>query len=717
MFTIFNIKNFLNFLIKNLYIIKKNNETKSSKKNFKKIYKYQVQIKAIINKEKNTFEFFLDDLLIFCPNIIIKIIITNTKRFVKILKEIIVSIIFEKNPSVIYENKNCLQKKIVFIKTYNKMIEILQKKKISELKLPIFQIIIIPFRTQKIICLFSLKAKSIGKFIFIEGLVVEVNKVQYLLKKAVYFCKSCQNQIIQTVDSYYFKPFKNCPIKKCKFIKSSKNFFLSLKLSLFEKVQEIKIKNNSTKYTDYDYLQILAVRLNGCLTETCKTGDLIKTAGILLPLSYHSYRSIVSEGIFLNSFFLNKNFDQHLDFNQKNIIEREISNVFNDSQIFEKISSYLNFFLLGQSDFKKALLLSLVGANTTKSRSDFKYNSNINLFIILESEVISSSIFKLISILACKYFYNNPLFIYNSLIDNRENFGKIKPNYNDKFKIEISENGITCIDNIEILDKPALDFVLKTTSENIKDPFFKNSQAKFQNATTVIAAIHINNYKKKKQFLKPSVFMNFDLIFSLSSFLNSNFDINIAKHMINEYKISENFKKQEISLNLKIIKNLILEAQKSWPFISDEALSYLTYCYLSTKTIINESRKNALTLITMNSIVKISKCLARIKFQDRVQIIDIKEALRLLKKKKKFLSNQKIFNENKKKKKIENKIFKIIKKQFKESKTQIININTIEKKVLSEGFTCENLVKCISFYEENNLFKIDTIQGHIFLLD
>ena len=67
MLSISDYKSFLKFLIKNLYIVEKNNKTYFDKKIFKKIYKYTDQIQSIIDKERNIFEFFLDDLSIFCP--------------------------------------------------------------------------------------------------------------------------------------------------------------------------------------------------------------------------------------------------------------------------------------------------------------------------------------------------------------------------------------------------------------------------------------------------------------------------------------------------------------------------------------------------------------------------------------------------------------------------------------------------------------------------
>ena len=710
MLSLIKIKIFLNFLIKNLYIFQKNNKASFDSKNFKKIYKYIDQIQSIVNKEKKNFEFFLDDLLIFGPTILIKIILSNTKRFVKTLKDIIDNIILEKIPFVIYENKDIIESNVIVIKEHNKKLENSNKKKLNELNFPFYQIILIPFRSQKMISLISIKAHFIGKFISLEGLVVEINKVDYLLKKAVYFCKTCKSQVVQSVNSHYFKPFVNCPIKKCRFIKNTENFYLCIKLSLFEQIQELKIRNSSEKNLEYNYSQNLIVRLNGNLTNTCKLGDLIKVAGILLPFNDFNNRLATGEEIFLKSFYIDKSVIQKFGCYQKNFLEKEISNIFSNTEIYEKISSYLDIFIIGQEDFKKGLLLSLIGSNVQMTSLDSKLNDIINIFIILESKFISTNISRLISALSPRYIYNDSL-LDNSLHLNIDAFKKSDPLENNS-KFKFSENGITYIDNF---NKKSLNLILKLTNNEILKCSYKTYNMELKPKTTIIAVSRKNNFKKKsyQKNFNATLFLNFDLFFCLSNFLNSSFDLNTAQHIINQYKLSESFKIQEISTKLKVVRALIIESQKILPFIPDDVFSYLTYCYVSTKTKIIEKKRNIVALITLNSAIKISKSLARLKFQDRVYIIDIKEAFRLLKEKKNILIFEKTLNIQKK---IENKIFKIILKEFIESKTQFISIMEIEKKILSAGFNCESLVKCISFYEEINQFRVDITRGQLLFL-
>ena len=61
----------------------------------------------------------INDLTIFCPTVLIKIIISNTKRFIEILKEIINDIIFEKFPYVTYEKKGYINNIKPTIKNFN----------------------------------------------------------------------------------------------------------------------------------------------------------------------------------------------------------------------------------------------------------------------------------------------------------------------------------------------------------------------------------------------------------------------------------------------------------------------------------------------------------------------------------------------------------------------------------------------------------------------
>jgi DNA replication licensing factor MCM7 len=718
MLSINDYKNFLKFLIKNLYIVEKNNKTCFEKKNFKKIYKYTDQIQSIINKEKTIFEFFLDDLSIFCPTVLIKIIISNTKRFIKILKEIINDIIFERFPYVTDEKKDQIDNKKISGKNFSQKKRNLYDQITDNFNFLFYQIIIIPFRSQKIVPLYSLKASSIGKFILVNGIVVKINQIEYVLKKIVYKCKSCQFQVTQYVNSNNFKPLLNCPVKKCRFTTNSENFYIDTNLSSFEKTQEITIRSDYLKNLDSNSYEIMKIQLQGYLTATCKLGDTIKVAGIILPSNCIKNKKEIGQEIFLKSLFLDKNFNRNVNNNQKFLIEKEISNVFNHSGIYEKVSSYMDLFFIGHSNFKKGLLLSLVGSNVQFSNLDLKCNNNINIFIVLYHEILNPNIFSLISLLAPKYFYNNPFFCYNSHLNSEDILKKKKLNCNNMFKIDFSENGITCIDNIENLEEIDFQLMLKRMGKN-KAGYFNNINKKnSHNKTTIIAATRGKNYDNKISLKgwEIDILLNFDLIFSFSSALDPIIDINIASYIINRCKSEENENKEEKSFKLKIIKALIIEAQKSLPFISDEAFTYLIYCYVCVNTKLKELEKNSILITTIGSVLKISKCLARINFQDRVYISDIKEAFRLLKTKNFFLSNQMVFDIHKKAKKVENKIFKIIQSQFVKFKTCILNITEIEKKILAAGFSSENLVKCISFYEEINRLKIDVVKGKIYIL-
>jgi DNA replication licensing factor MCM7 len=718
MLSINDYKNFLKFLIKNLYIVEKNNKAYFEKKNFKKIYKYTDQIQSIINKEKTTFEFFLDDLTIFCPNVLIKIIISNTKRFITILKEIINDIIFEKIPYITFEKKNRIDNVKLTTKNFSQKNHNIDNQILDDFNFPIYQIIIIPFQFQKIVPLFLLKASSIGKFILINGKVVEINQIEYLLKKVVYRCKFCRFQITQYVNSSNFKPLLNCPIKKCRFVTNSENFYIDTSSSVFEKTQEIKISSNHIKNTNSNIIETIKVRLQGYLTATCKIGDIIKVAGIILPSNNIQNKWQIGQEIFLNSLFLDKNFSRTFDNNQKFIIEKEISNVFNQSGIYEKVSSYMDLFIIGHSNFNKGLLLSLVGSNVQFPNLDLKHNNNINIFIILDHEILSPNIFSLISMLAPKYFYNNPLFSYNSHLNRDAFFEKEKLNINNIFKVFFSENGITCIDNIENLEEIDFKLMLKMIGKDKPDYFYNMNKKNSQSKTTVIAAIRGKNYEKKISLKgwEIDILLNFDLIFSFSSALDPIIDLNIANYIINRCKWVENEQQEEKFFKLKIIKALIIEAQKGFPFISDEAFTYLIYWYVCVNTKLKELDKNRILINKIGSTLKISKGLARINFQDRVYISDIKEAFRLLKTKKFFSSKQTKSDIQKKAKKNENKIFKIIRSQFVDSNTHILNIAELEKKILAAGFTSKNLVKCVSFYEEINRLKIDLIQGKIYFL-
>lgn len=206
-------------------------------------------------------------------------------------------------------------------------------------------------------------------------------------------------------------------------------------------------------------------------------------------------------------------------------------------------------------------------------------------------------------------------------------------------------------------------------------------------------------------------FSNFDLIFFSSGLFNSIYDTQIANYIVNQYYTKQNAITEIQSVMLKIIRALIVEAQKDSPFVSEEAFGYLTYWYICEKSKIKENEGNKKIFTKVFSALKISKCLACIKFQDRVHISELKEAFRLLKIKNNFLTNSITSDIYKKTKIIGNRIYKIITTLFIKSNKHIIDIEEVEKKILSEGFKRQDLVKCIGFYEEINQITISISKG------
>nr|UXY87279.1 minichromosome maintenance component complex 7-like protein [Cryptomonas sp.] len=701
-----NYKKFLGFLLRNIYVRKKDEGKK---------FKYISQIKLIVNKEKDIFEFFLDDLFNFSPDVFIRMVISNAKKFFNILKEIIDDIIIEQFPTVTHEKENIIY--------YNNFSERNYAKNSDNLfiidnsnhgnNLPIYQIIIVPLLFQKPVPFFLLGASFIGKFILIGGTVIGIKEVQYLLKKASYSCKLCGFNIIQHVSFYKFKPLLFCPVEKCRYMGISGNLHFDTNLSIFEKIQEIKIETTFEKNYNANEIRVLRIQLNGHLTETCRIGDAIKVGGILLPLHFIDNKfGMTVEDIFLEASFIEKNSIPYI-FKNKNLnVENEIASIFNGSNIFDKILCYLDFYIFGNIDLKKGLLLSLVGTNSFDSKGCYKSNNSVNIFIFYENEFRSPNVLKIISQIAPISVYNNALFSTKEflLIENNSN-GK-KKNINDK--ISIANNGITCIDNIENLEEEDLVNVFKLINGEPLDCNIANKFKKLDKKSTIIAtSCHVKNSTKldKNSWIRK-IFLNFDLVFPFFSTSNHEFDFQIASRIIEQYKISSRSIHDTESIRSMVIKALIFEAQKGFPFISDEAVTYVIYWYNNIKAQEKEFNKNNMVISKIDSILRISRCLARIKFQNKVCFYDIKEAFRLLETKNIYFKKRTNIT-RKDSKVIENQVYKVIKNMFMDLDSKSLDIKLIEKNILTKGYNCENLIRCIGFYEELNEFKVDINLGKI----
>ncbi|AFP65445.1 minichromosome maintenance component complex 7-like protein (nucleomorph) [Chroomonas mesostigmatica CCMP1168] len=691
----------------------------------KKNFKYLEKIKNIINEEENIFEFELKDLIKnFFPKELKWLFLSNTKRFLNIMRDAIDDIIEEVYPTVSFFLKKKLINKIQ--KSKNEKADEILNGKTSKI-LNFFQIIIKPLFNEYSDSISLLGANFIGKFIILTGYVVDFCPVKILAKKIFFVCSFCNTKISQNSNYEHFKPYIRCPKKKCNKEKSTDNLYLDTNLTNFEEFQEIKISQKFGEESIDSPLPTIKIKLFGNLVKPFKIGQRIKIGGILLP--DHSFEKNYQnhiENVYVEALFIEKNMTLFAAQNDSSIIEKKIINMCKHENIYKTISNSIAPFVYGNTDLKKGFLLSLIGNQTLNPSYFSNFRENINICIIGDSNTSKTKILRYIAQLTPQGIYKNAKeSLKFDLFFSQNKHKKMHQNTQNEFRTLFSDANIVCLDEIDRLKEKNIKFLYKILKYN-SNIFPITNSINFYNEknSTIIAssALEKNLSETKDSYWNENkrieFFFQFDLIFLLSNYMGNSFEVNLAKHILYSHQFSSScfFSKHNL-IDKKILKSFILEAQKGIPYIHRDLANFIIYNYVIWKGCEKEFPRNQVSIRTIFTVIRLSFSLARLKFQKLVSRFDIKEAIRLIiSSKKSYLNMPSNFRRDSMESSEYQIYFLIRNYSIKHRKTNL-TLGYIEKFITEKGFTREKFVSCLRYFEELKIWTISVVQGELVFIN
>lgn len=676
--------------------------------------KYKIQIQEIINKEKYILVIDLQDFDNDRYSNLKNLVYFNTLRFLKILENSIDRLINEYKSNVTAKHSEIIYSRSEIKKMPHKKWEefsFLKNKK------PGYQIILKPPAWMRVSTIDLIGADFIGKLIMVKGFVVKIDTVYNFIKEGIYRCSSCGLKISKKKIREKFRPFFFCPTKKCQLGKIKGRLFINIKESIFEKFQEIKIQETFNQKKNMEVFWSLNIRLFGQATRTCLPGEKIKAAGILLPeISISSLKKIQCEKIYLEALFLEKNDIRTKNREKKK--KKEIVTIFKDPEVYSRVAFSLAPSIFGFWDIKKAAVLSLLSFNSCGKTGFSNIREGINILFGGSSGTGKSSLLKMISDLGNPGFFINSPFFFEKTQPFFEN-----KNFNFDPKLKKSEQffpkkGIICIDEIIQPGKNKVSFLVDLFSEpnNLWDQSDLKvvSTSSFSIVATASTQDLFLFYLKGGHQLKQ-FFSHFDLCFFSNNYPNFEFDYNLANHMTNLYnsgKIETKFK----IIKKEILKIFFLEARKVSPFFPKSLFDLIIYNYIVLRAQNSEHSEKGVTVLILFSIFRLSTALARLRFHVKVSPFDIHEASRLIGSSNESFDVLKQKKSIKEQSKLRRKIYDLIRNLSIRKKKLTVDLLNLENFVLTKGFSRQNLVDCLGYYEDRNIWTISVSQAKLVFL-
>ncbi|TVU34032.1 hypothetical protein EJB05_15853 [Eragrostis curvula] len=518
------------------------------------------------------------------------------------------------------------------------------------------------------ICLRNLNPSDIEKMVSIKGMIIRSSSIIPELREAVFRCLVCGffSEPIMVDRGRVTEPHV-CGKEQCK---ATNSMTLVHNRCRFSDKQIIKLQETPDEIPEGGTPHTVSVLMHDKLVDAGKPGDRVEITGIYRAMSIRvgpTQRTVKSIfKTYIDCLHIKKTDKSRLHVEDtmetdKDAMETDKATASKSSaedfltdkveklkelsklpDIYDRLTRSLAPNIWELDDVKRGLLCQLFGGNALRLPSGASFRGDINILLVGDPGTSKSQLLQYMHKLSPRGIYTSgrgsSAVGLTAYVTKDPETGETVL---ESGALVLSDKGVCCIDEFDKMSDNARSMLHEVMEQQTVSIAKAGIIASLNARTSVLACANPTESRYNPRLsvidnihLTPTLLSRFDLIYLILDKADEQTDRRLAKHIVSLHFQNPNLEQIEV-LDLQTLVSYISYARKYvHPQLSDEAAEELTRGYVEMRKRGNSpgSRKKVITATArqIESLIRLSEALARMRFSEVVEVRDVAEAFRLL---------------------------------------------------------------------------------------